>query len=188
MSAVLQSKMTLQVYLDWENDQEERHEYWAGEVFAMTGGRRVHGSVVTNLVRHLSNALDGSPCRVFSENMKLQIGADKIVYPDVFVTCDKADLATDRIFRAPILVIEVLSPSTQAYDRSRKFAAYRRIPSLKEYMLIDPETHRSEAFRPGADGLWTLHDQSESDALEFASIDCTVPMAHVWAGVDPATA
>ncbi|MEO5735401.1 MAG: Uma2 family endonuclease [Rubrivivax sp.] len=188
MSAVRQSKMTLQEYLDWEDEQVEKHEYWAGEIFAMVGGRRVHGRLVGNLMRRLSDALHGSPCQVFAETMKLQIGVDKIVYPDIFVTCDKADLSTDQIFRAPTVVVEVLSPSTQAYDRSKKFAAYRRIPSLREYLLIDPDTRRVESFRPGSDGLWDLHDQSESDTLEIPSIDCRVSIADLWDGVDPAPA
>lgn len=188
MSAVLQLKMTLQEYLDWENEQEERHEYWAGEVYAMVGGRRVHGRVVANLSCLLTVALKGSPCQVFTDAMKVQIANDFILYPDLFITCDKTDLRTEQIFRAPTLVIEVLSPSTRSYDHSRKFAAYRRIASLKEYVLIDPDARRVDAFRPGTDGLWTLHDQSESDTPEFASIDCRVPMVDVWAGVDPATA
>lgn len=188
MSAVLQSKMTLADYLEWENEQVEKHEYWAGEVFAMVGGRRVHGRVVGNLMRRLSDELDGTPCQVFSEGMKLQIEADKIVYPDVFVTCDKADLSTDQIFSSPTVVIEVLSPSTQGYDRSKKFAAYRLIPSLREYLLIDPDTRRVESFRPGADGLWDLHDQSDSSMLELPSIECRVSIADLWDGVDPAPA
>lgn len=185
MSAVLQARLTLPDYLDWENEPEERHEYWSGEIFAMTRGRRIHGRVVINLASLLMRELRGTRCQVFSESMKLQIGTDKIVYPDIFVTCDKADLATDQIFRAPTLVVEVLSPSTQAYDRSRKFAAYRRLPSLKEYVLIDPDTRRAETFRPLTDELWTLYDQSDFDTLEVTSIDCKVPMAEVWAGIDP---
>jgi Uma2 family endonuclease len=185
MSAVLQSAMTLQDYLTWENEQVEKHEFHAGEIFAMVGGRRSHGCVIANLARALGNQLQASGCRVFVDSMKVQVADDTILYPDVFVTCDKADLATDQIFRAPTLVIEVLSPSTQAYDRSKKFAHYRRLPSLQEYILVDPDTRRVEGFRRGADGLWVLHDMSDGDMLQAACLDIAVPLAEVFAGIDP---
>lgn len=181
-----QEQLSLQAYLDWENAQPERHEFYRGEVFAMTGGRRSHGRVTANLVRHFGNQLAGTPCQVFSESMKIQIADDTILYPDIFVTCDRQDLQTEMIFRAPTLVIEVLSPSTQAYDRSQKFALYRRLPSLKEYALIDPETRRAEVFRINADGHFVLFDMSESETLELASINCKVAMAEVFDGIDVA--
>ncbi len=179
-----QEHLTLQAYLDWENAQPERHEYYRGEVFSMTGGRRSHGCVTANLVMHLGLQLKGTPCRVFSESMKIQIADDTILYPDIFVTCDRQDLQTEMIFRAPTLVVEVLSPSTQAYDRSRKFAIYRRLPSLKEYVLIDPDTRRAESFRINADGMFVLFDMSESEMLELTSIGCKVAMADVFDGID----
>ncbi|ODV19217.1 MAG: hypothetical protein ABT27_11860 [Lysobacteraceae bacterium SCN 69-25] len=186
MNALTQPKLTLEAYLAWENEQPERHEFHRGEVFAMVGARRVHGRVVLNLALAISRALEGSPCQVFAEGMKLQIGDDAVLYPDVFVTCDRADLATETIFRAPTLVVEVLSPSTQAYDRSQKFALYRRVASLREYIVVDPDTRRVEAFRRGADGLWDLHDMSDGDTVEAASIGCRVAMAEVFAGIEPA--
>ena len=179
-----QQQLTLQAYLDWENVQPERHEFYRGEVFAMVGGRRSHGCVTANLVMELGTQLKGTSCRVFSESMKIQIADDTILYPDVFVTCDRQDLQTDMIFRAPTLIIEVLSPSTQAYDRSQKFALYRRLPSLKEYVLIDPDTRRAEVFRINAEGLFVLFDMSESDILELKSIDCRVSISEVFAGID----
>ena len=179
-----QQQLTLQAYLEWENVQPERHEFYRGEVFAMTGGRRSHGRVTANLVRHLGNQLAGTHCQVFSESMKIQIANDTILYPDVFVTCDRQDLQTDMIFRAPTLIIEVLSPSTQAYDRSQKFALYRRLPSLKEYVLIDPDTRRAEVFRINTEGLFVLFDMSESEILELKSIDCRVSISEVFAGID----
>ena len=185
MSALPQPKLTLDEYLAWENLQPDRHEFHQGEVFAMVGARRIHGRVVVNLALALARALGGSPCQVFTEGMKLQIADDTILYPDVFVTCDKADLATEMIFRAPTLVVEVLSPSTQAYDRSQKFALYRRLASLQEYILVDPDTRRVEGFRRGADGLWVLHDMSEAQAMEAASIGCQVTLADVFAGIEP---
>ncbi len=191
MSAILGPRMTLQAYLDWEESQKERHELVDGEVFevdAMTGGRRVHGRVQVNLSTALHNRLSGGPCQVFADSSKVQAAPDAVVYPDVFVTCDRADLATDIVFRAPLLVVEVLSPGTQAYDRSRKFALYRRIPALREYVLVDPDTLRVEAFRRGDGGVWTFHDMSDDDALSLTSVDCRIPLAEVFAGIDPPAA
>lgn len=179
-------RLTLAAFLDWENAQPERHEFYRGEVFAMVGGRRTHGRVVLNLARRLADRLEGTPCQVFVESMKVQIADDTILYPDVFVTCDKSDLATEMIFRAPTLVIEVLSPSTQAYDRSQKFALYRRLASLQEYILVDPETRRIEGFRRAADGSWVFHDMSQDEAMAAPSVACAVPLAEVFEGVDPA--
>jgi Uma2 family endonuclease len=178
------TRLSLDEFLEWENTQPDRNEYFRGEVFAMTGGRRAHGRVVGNLMFHLMGQLRGSPCQVFTESMKLQIADDTILYPDVFITCDRDDLRTEQIFRAPTVVIEVLSPSTQAYDRSKKFALYRRVTSLKEYVLVDPDTRRVEAFRAGAAGSWTFHDMSDSAELAPPSVGCTVTLADLFEGID----
>ncbi len=185
MNARTQLCFSLADFLAWEELQPGRNEFSKGEVFAMVGAERVHGRIVSNLNGELRRQLKGSPCQVFTEGMQLQIGDDSILYPDVFVTCDKADLATERIFRAPTFVVEVLSPATQAYDRSQKFALYRRLESLREYVLVDPGTHRVESFRRTADGQWTFHDMSQAEALEAASIGCSVALADVFDGVDP---
>jgi Uma2 family endonuclease len=180
---VPQPKMSLDDFLVWEDQQrDERHEFVQGETYAMVGGRRVHGLVVMNLGRHLGNALDGSPCRVFAESMQLRVEQD-LFYPDLFVTCDAQDLTTERVFVAPTLIIEVLSPSTAEYDRSLKFALYRRLASLKEYVLVNPETRRVEAFRL-RDTDWVVHDMSEAAVLTLASLGCEIPMTDVFSGVD----
>ena len=187
-SAVLKPEPTLQAYLDWENAQPEKHEFHRGEIFAMAGGRRTHGRVMLNLARHIGVHLDGSSCQVFADSMKVQVADDTMLYPDVFVTCDRADLSTDQIFRAPKLVIEVLSPSTQAYDRSKKFSLYRQLASLQEYIPVDPETRRVESFTRSAQGQWMLRDMSDDAAMVAASIGCTVAMSDVFAGIEAAEA
>ncbi len=185
MSALVHPIMTLNDFLTWENEQPDRHEFFCGELFAMVGGRRTHGRVVVNLLSTLHQQLKGSRCQVFGETMKLQVDDNTILYPDVFVTCDESDLATDLVFRNPTAVIEVLSPSTQGYDRGQKFALYRRIPSLQEYILVDPETRRVEAFRRGANGLWVLHDMSDGVALDVASLDVSTSLEEVFDGTMP---
>lgn len=176
-----QPRMTLEEFLAWEAVQVERHEFVRGEVFAMVGARRVHGRVVMNLGRLLGNALLGSPCAVYAETMKVQVD-DAILYPDLFVTCDARDLSTDQLFVAPTLVIEVLSPSTQAYDRSLKFALYRRLPSLREYLLVDPDTRRVEAFRAAPVG-WVLDDMSDGTVIRLDSLGLELSSAEVFDGL-----
>ena len=184
--ALVQQKMTLEEFLAWEDLQPERHEFYSGEVFAMVGGRRIHERVIANLSRHLGNHLAGSACQVFAAGMKLQLADNTVLYPDVMVTCDRADLRADLAMRSPTLVIEVLSPSTQAYDRSQKFALYRRLASLKEYILIDPETLRVEGFRREPDDRWMLVDFSQDELMDCASVGCAVPLAQVFEGINPA--
>ena len=183
MNALAQPKLILEAYLAWEELQPERHEFCRGEVFARVGARRVHGRVVGNLAREIGLALKGSPCQVFLEGMKLQVADDTVLYPDLFVTCDKGDLATEYLFRAPTVVFEVLSPSTQGYDRSQKFALYRRLESLQEYVLVDPDSRRVEAFRRSPDGAWVLNDMSDSDTLHTPSLGVSIAMVEVFAGI-----
>lgn len=178
-------RLSIASYLEWENQQVERHEFYRGEIFAMVGARRAHGCVVVNLSAALRSHLRGSPCRAFTEGMKLQVADDAIFYPDLLVTCDQADLATEMIFRAPTLIIEVLSPATASYDRGLKFATYRRIPSLREVIFVDPDSKRIDGFRRNERDEWVLHDMSDGPALEAASVGCSVPLAEVFDGVDP---
>jgi Uma2 family endonuclease len=186
--AVTAQKQTLAEYLAWENQQAERHEFYRGEVFAMVGVRRVHGLVAGNLFAALKTHLKGGPCRAFIESLKLQVGNDMLFYPDVFVTCHPQDLKTDMVFRHPSLIVEVLSDSTQAYDRDLKFSAYRRIEDLQEYVLIDPDNRRVEVFRRNERQLFELHDQSGLLEMHLASVDLRLPMSEVFDGVEEPSA
>lgn len=183
--------MTLADFLVWEETQPERHEFVRGEVFvrgdvsAMVGARRVHGIVSLNIAAGLKSLLRGSRCQVFTESMKLQVADDVLFYPDVFVTCDPADLRTDVLFRAPTVVVEVLSERTQSYDRGQKFTWYRRLPSLREYLLVDPDTRELQLFRRGADGLFTLHDLTGMPQVDLSSIGCILPASEIFDGLDP---
>ena len=179
------TKLSLQEFLDWENQQAERHEFHRGEVFAMVGARRIHGIVSLNIAASLKSQLKGSPCRAFADSMKIRIGIDTILYPDVFVTCDSADLRTEQVFTAPTVVVEVLSPSTQSYDRGSKFTFYRSLPSVREYVLVDPETREVQLFRRGADDLFTLHDLTGREQIRLESVGCELLAADVFEGVEP---
>ena len=181
--ALAKPKLSIVEYLDWEEQQPERYELYRGEIFAMVGVRRVHGLVTTNLVASLKQQLKGSPCCIFIEALKLQVADDTILYPDLFVTCDPADLKTDYIFHSPTLVVEVLSNSTQAYDRGVKFAMYRRLQSLREYLLIDPDTRLIEIYRKGVDGRFTLFDYTAEESFPLPSIGCELRREEIFEGV-----
>ena len=181
------AKFDVAEFLKWENQQLTRSELCRGEIFAMVGVRRIHGEVSLNVAGSLREHLKGSGCKVYTESLKVQVAQNTILYPDVFVTCDKDDLKTDMIFTAPMVIVEVLSESTQAYDRGLKFAAYRQIASLKEYLLIDPDSRVVELYRRGAEGLFTLHDFTGEALISLTSVGCELTAVGIFAGLDPAT-
>jgi len=193
MSAVPQPRhdFSLQDYLDWEEKQAERHEFLAGEVFAMTGARATHNLVSGNIYMALRQALRGTPCRVHIEGMKVHVrAADAVLYPDVLVTCDPVDRGPEAELAktAPKLVVEVLSESTAAYDRGRKFELYQQLPSLQEYLLVEPERRHVDLFRKGSDGLWVLHPAGPEGEVTLASVALTLPLDQIYEDVGPAEA
>jgi Uma2 family endonuclease len=162
-------------YLAWEEKQSERNEYIAGEVFAMVGVRQSHNVATLNLAMLLRNELKGSPCRVFVESVKTRVeAADCFLYPEVVVTCDARDRVTPEYVSHPLLVVEVLSESTAAFDRGAKFAAYRKLASLQEYVLIDVAAQRIELFRRNPENHWVLYDYGSADAVELASLSLRI--------------
>ena len=178
------SRMNLAEFLAWESQQDSRHEFFRGETFAMTGGSARHNRVILNLAARLGQHLDGTPCQVFAESMKVQL-ADAILYPDVMVTCGRALAGDEQTVTDPKLIIEVLSPSTRGYDKRDKFILYRGLPSLREYALIDPASREVEVFSLTTGG-WLLSDQTRSDELVLSSIDCRLPMSALFRGVEVA--
>ncbi|MFO1359403.1 Uma2 family endonuclease [Plasticicumulans sp.] len=177
------TRLSLAAFLDWEATQPERHEYVRGEVFAMTGASDRHNLVAGNLYMLLRAHLRGSPCQVFISDMKVRVdAADAIFYPDLLVTCSASDRSDRLAKRDPVVIVEVLSPSTAGYDLSAKFAHYRRLASLQEYVTIDPDAPLVQVFRRSPDG-WTLHAAEAGDTVGFASIDLCVPIAAVYEDV-----
>ena len=177
-------KMSLAEFMAWENAQPDRHEFYRGETFAMVGGTARHNRVILNLASRIGDHLDGTPCQVFAENMKVQLADEGVLYPDVMVTCGKAEAGDEQIVTDPKLIIEVLSPSTKGYDKRDKFILYRSLPSLREYVLIDPAKRQIEVFTLADAGAWLLTDQTKADALSLASIDCRLPTELVFKGVE----
>ena len=178
-----------QAYLAWEAEQSTKHEYHDGEVFAMAGASDAHVTVAGNVYMALRNHLRGSPCSVFISDMKLRVEEDNaFFYPDVFVTCADSDRGQSHSKSAPVLVVEVLSPATSAYDRGAKFAAYRKLPTLREYALIDPERLSLDLFRREGDSKrWVLHPIEAGGHGEWASVGLQVPLEALYEDVPMTT-
>ena len=169
-------------YLEGERVSPIKHEYRRGHVYAMTGAKKPHIIIASNLVRRLGNHLDNTDCLVLSSDIKVRLEeANCYYYPDVAVTCDERDTSTTEDFILyPSLVVEVLSPSTAAFDRGDKFADYQTSPSLQEYVLITQSEIKIEYFRLNAEGNWVSQIYREADDLELMSIDFRCPIAQVY--------
>jgi len=173
---------TLAEYLALEAASDTRHEYLNGEIFAMAGGTPEHGALAANVIRLLGTALLDRPCVVYTSDVRIRVLATGLnTYPDVSVTCgaierDPQDAST---IVNPVVLVEVLSDSTEAYDRGEKFAHYRRIPSLRDYLLVSQHEARIEHYRRNDDGTWTLRDVASSETVRL-SIGCELPVGAVY--------
>ena len=172
-------------FLAWEATQPDRHEFWNGQVLAMGDYTARHNRVILNLGGRIASHLDGTGCQVFIKTMKVQI-ADGILYPDVLVTCGKAQAGDEQVITDPALIIEVLSTSTTGYDRRDKFILYRSLRTLREYVLIDPVERRVEVFTLDGEDAWTLVNQTRTGTLLLGSIELQMPMEDVFKGVERA--
>ncbi len=178
-------KFTPEEYFAWEEQQLERHEYIDGEVYAMSGGTINHSDIAGNLLILLKSHLRGSGCKTLNSDARVKIlDAARYVYPDVSVTCDERDQTTTQYITYPCLVIEVLSGSTESYDRGNKFKLYRRNPCLQEYVLVDTETMAIELFRK-SDGKdnWRIIDYEANSTVELTSVKLTFPIEKVYEDV-----
>ncbi len=177
------SRFTPQEYLTWEIQQPLRYEYFDGEVFAMSGGTLPHADIALNIASLLKSALS-KRCKVRNSDAKVGITAEgPFVYPDVSVTCDERDRTAQKFSGYPCLIVEVISPSTEAYDRGGKFALYRRLESLQEYVLIGSETKLVEVFRRDEQGAWTFIPYDEADKIELISVGVTVTVEAIYEDV-----
>ena len=186
MVAELRRRVTAQDYLDFERRAEEKHEFAEGMIYAMSGGTREHGLVSGNVLGELRHRLRSRPCEAYGGNVRVKISAaGAYVYPDVVVACGDIqfeDAASDVLLN-PLVVIEVLSPTTEAYDRGKKAALYRQIPSLQHYVLVAQDRVSVEMFtRQGAQ--WGLVEVTHlEETVHLDAIDCDLPLAEVSAKV-----
>ncbi|MEQ8672487.1 MAG: Uma2 family endonuclease [Aggregatilineales bacterium] len=181
--------MTEDEYLALERESEIKHEYMDGEIYAMTGGSEPHNAVSVNLTREFSNQLRRSACKVYNSEMRVKMSSSRnYTYPDLTVVCGEGEFVEDETIATllnPALIIEVLSPSTEAYDRGKKFQEYRKLDSIKEYVLVAQDAPRIERFSRNADDTWTLMVVEGLDAhIRFDSADVELALEDVFEGVE----
>jgi Uma2 family endonuclease len=198
MSVQLKPLLSPQEYLVWERQSSSKHEYFAGEVFAIprrsrlrdcvAGASRRHVRITVNTVVALEGQLSDRPCEVFTSDMRVKVSASGLyTYPDIAVVCGKTrfDDAQEDTLINPTVLIEVLSKSTEAYDRGEKFAQYRTLESLTDYLLISQDLPRIEHYSRLPSGIWLFADHTGLESsLSIESIQCQLSLAAVYAKVD----
>lgn len=196
LPAAQQRRYTIEEYLELERASHEKHEYIdgriipLGEVLSMAGGSYEHSLITANIVRELGNALKGKACRVLESNLRVRIPRTPLfAYPDVSVICGPPQFDADDKGRGTVtncsLIVEVLSSTTEAYDRGEKFDRYRRLDSLQEYVLVSQETARVEVFLRQQGGGWLFTAFAGIDSVAtLRSLALDLPLAEVYAGIE----
>jgi len=178
------NKMTIEEYLQFEKASDTKHEYYRGEVFAMSGAKPRHNVIAKNPMRDIATALRGKPCQPYGSDMRINIPENTLfTYPNISIICGDIippgydeDTATQ-----PVVVIKILSKSTRDYDRMGKFKLYRDIPALKEYILVDSESVNIEAFRINSNNHWALEEyKTISGELMLPSVQVNIPIADIY--------
>lgn len=176
---------TPEEYLIWEEQQELKHEYIDGRVFAMTGGTLPHNKVNINLLVFLSNHPNLKGCTVFAADAKVGITEKgPFFYPDLAVTCNPSDQTAIKFIQHPCLIAEALSPSTEALDRGAKFMQYRKIESLREYLLIDPTQIAVDLFRLNSQGKWELTSYTTGSEIYLESLGLGVAIDLLYKNIE----
>ncbi len=178
---------SIEEYLEIENASTEKHEYYKGEIFNMSGAKLPHNNVAGNLYYQFRSKLNGKPCRPYNSDTRVHIEKNTLfTYPDLTIVCGEPEtLNNDNIsILNPTLLAEVLSPSTANYDRGSKFMLYRAIPSLKEYVIADPETRSIESWFVNSTGHWELRTYSGTDTFHSYSLDIDIPLADIFEGLE----
>ncbi|MBX3257028.1 MAG: Uma2 family endonuclease [Chitinophagaceae bacterium] len=180
-------KFTIEEYLTMEEVATEKHEYYKGEVFALSGAKLPHNTIVRNLLIGLGIKLNGKKCQPFGSDQRIHIEANTLfTYPDISIICGEPETLNDDNWNVlnPAVIIEILSPSTKNYDRGEKFKLYRDIPTLKEYILVDSESMHIEKFRLNESNHWELEEcGSAEEILYIRTINENIPVAAIYAGV-----
>ena len=180
-------RFTESEYEEMEAKADYRSEYFNGEIFAMAGGTPRHSILCGSMIRCVGNAVNGNRCHVMDCNMRIRIPTGLQTYPDMSVVCGEIKLAPGRTdcMVNPLLVVEVLSKSTESYDRGEKFTNYKTLPSLREYVLVSQTEPLIEVFRRGKTGRWTETMCQGLDAtIRFDSVGASINLVDVYRGID----
>lgn len=183
MSALSQKQWTSEEYLALERAGDEKHEFIGGSIYLMTGASREHNLIVFNLATALGNQLRGKPCEAYVNDMRVQVNRQDYTYPDLALVCEPPEFEDDSVdtLLNPTLLIEVLSPSTEQYDRGKKFESYRSLSSLQEYLLIAQDRPHIERYLRQEEGSWIFSEMNGLDAsVAFNSIGCTLLLAEIY--------
>jgi Uma2 family endonuclease len=181
-----QRRVTAEEYLAFERQAEERHEFVEGIIYAMSGGTRPHALIGANVSRELGNRLSDRPCEVYAGNLRVKVNSEgDYVYPDVAIACGDIQLEDDNsdTLLNPLVVVEVLSPSTEAYDRGKKGALYRAIPSLQHHVLVAQDRVSVEVYTRQGDWWAFTEGRSLEATVLLSALDCELPLAEVYAKV-----
>jgi Uma2 family endonuclease len=189
MSAQPHFFLTANDYLAWERQQETRHEYLEGQIFAMTGASRAHNMLCANILASLHGQLRGKPCEIYVNDMRVKVSETGMyTYPDLVAACGEPrfeDQAVDTLLN-PVLIIEVLSDSTERYDRGAKFTHYRSVVSLKEYLLVSQNEPRVEHYVRQPGNHWLLTEYQEmQDRIDLNSLASCLSLAEVYERIFP---
>lgn len=178
-------KLTPVEYFAWEEQQLCRHEYINGEVYAMSGGTQNHSRISLKFAALLDNHLSDGSCRVFNSDCRVNlVGSSDYTYPDASVSCDPKDKTTAQYITYPCLIVEVLSESTEAYDRGNKFFRYRQNPQLQDYVLISSQEIAIDLYRKNENGRWEIINYRAGDVIELQSVNLSFPIEQVYRGID----
>ena len=175
--------MSVEEYLALDRSSLDiRYEYIDGIVTMLACGTSNHSRISVNIINQLFMALEGKSCRVFNSDLKVRVSPTRYVYPDVFVSCDADDLerGDSDIFQHLCIVIEVLSPITESYDRIKKFSYYRDCPSIQEIVLVSTQEMAVDLYRRASDKLWALHLFRPGDAVDLRSVNVMMPIAAIY--------
>lgn len=188
MSAVPKRRVSPEEYLAIERKSDIRHQYYNGEMFAMGGASRAHNRISMNIGTDLNHQLRDRACEPFMIDMRVKVDASGLyTYPDIVVACDKLEFEDEHVdtLLNPQVIIEVLSETTESYDRGKKFEHYRRLESLTDYLLVSQDEPHIEHFTKNADGHWVLFEATGLDtAIELPTIHCRLALNDVYAKVE----
>jgi Uma2 family endonuclease len=182
MVAIQKQRWTRESYLAFDRASDEKHEFIDGNVCAMTGASENHNLINVNITIALGIQFRGRPCKLYANDMRVRLPSHNYVYPDIAVVCGEAQLEDEHLdtLLNPTVIIEVLSPSTETYDRGKKFEHYRALESLQEYLLVSQEQAHIERYIRQEDG-WLLTEAKGMEAsIELSSIGCALTLADVY--------
>jgi len=187
MENLARNRMSIQEYLSLEETSQEKYEFYHGEIFAMSGASRIHNLIVGNLLFLFKNQFKNKDCEIYSNDMRVQISEENhYTYPDLTIVYGKRTFPDKKetTLVNPTVIIEVLSNSTESYDRGKKFQAYRSIQSLKTYILVSTNYKQIEVFKKTESNLWTLSEPDVYGNLSIPFPNCTLAVNEVYNGVD----